>query len=99
MSFEYQEGDEFDLSPAEASVKILEILSAGGTFSLKGNIVKITSLPKKEGEKKTEAKKEAPEKVEKVEEPKAEEPVAAEEEKKPARGRPAKAETSDEDKE
>lgn len=82
--FEYKEGDEFELSGHEILAKAGEVLAAGGTYSLNGKILKITSLP----EDKEESKKAEPKK--------AEEPKAAEEdEKKSTRGSKPKAETSD----
>lgn len=80
--FDYKEGDEFDVTPKEGSKIALKILAAGGTYTLSGNIIKITSLP--ESDKKAK-KVEAVKKIEdpKKEEPKAEEPKKVEEKEEP----------------
>ena len=75
--FDYKEGDEFDVSPKEANKVAGKILAAGGSYTISGNIIKITSLPESDKKaKKVEA-------VKKVEEPKAEEPKKVEEKEEP----------------
>lgn len=102
----FQEGDEFDVPPIQASRIISKILAAGGKFKLVGNIVRITEIKNKVAVSfpKTEEEKPEPEpepepvvEVVEVEEPKVvvEEPKV--EEKKPVtRGRKPKATSTEE---
>lgn len=42
---EFEEGDEFSLTPAGANRIISKVLAAGGKFEIRGNIIRITYLP------------------------------------------------------
>lgn len=42
---EFEEGDEFSLTPAGANRIISKVLAAGGKFEMRGNIIRITYLP------------------------------------------------------
>lgn len=48
IEFELEVGLEYDLSPIIGNKLISQILAAGGTFYIDGNIIVIESLPEKE---------------------------------------------------
>lgn len=98
--FPYKVGDEYEGSPTQVTRFMKMVRSAGGTVTVSGDKVTISSLPEVEKKKKFKSVSEVPAEVAEAPKKVAEVPAEVDETEDPTpkkRGRPVKAESADEE--